>query len=234
MDDYEAFNETVESITGPISETISKKGILAVYESLDAESKEAFEDAYCASYRPALEILAEMYDEVSSGNEIRSVILAGERLKEFPMDTIDNTHMWKIGSAVRAKRDDYKKVINPVTAGVYCAMMMAQIDLLKSKGHVASEIVNESVIEAVDSLNPYMHFKGVSYMVDNCSTTARLGSRKWAPRFDYILSQLAYPAMQEGKGLDKSLIEKFKNNTIHKAIAGCAELRPSVDIALKE
>ena len=24
-------------------------------------------------------------------------------------------------------------------------------------------------------------------MVDNCSYTARLGSRKWAPRFDYIL-----------------------------------------------
>ena len=25
--------------------------------------------------------------------------------------------------------------------------------------------------------------------VDNCSYTARLGSRKWAPRFDYILDQ---------------------------------------------
>ena len=33
--------------------------------------------------------------------------------------------------------------------------------------------MNESVIEAVDSLCPYMHFKGVSFMVDNCSTTAR-------------------------------------------------------------
>ncbi len=27
------------------------------------------------------------------------------------------------------------------------------------------------------------------YQVDNCSYTARLGSRKWAPRFDYILDQ---------------------------------------------
>lgn len=25
--------------------------------------------------------------------------------------------------------------------------------------------------------------------VDNCSYTARLGSRKWAPRFDYIFDQ---------------------------------------------
>ena len=31
--------------------------------------------------------------------------------------------------------------------------------------------------------------------VDNCSTTARLGSRKWAPRFDYILEQLAYTGL---------------------------------------
>ena len=41
----------------------------------------------------------------------------------------------------------------------------------------------------MDSLNPYMHARGVAFMVDNCSYTARLGSRKWAPRFDYILEQ---------------------------------------------
>ena len=46
------------------------------------------------------------------------------------------------------------------------------------------------VIEAVDSLCPYMHAKGVAFMVDNCSRTARLGSRKWAPRFDYLLEQV--------------------------------------------
>lgn len=40
----------------------------------------------------------------------------------------------------------------------------------------------QSIIEAVDSLNPYMHARGVAFMVDNCSYTARLGSRKWAPR----------------------------------------------------
>ncbi len=45
----------------------------------------------------------------------------------------------------------------------------------------------------MDSLNPYMHARGVSFMVDNCSYTARLGSRKWAPRFDYILDQQVRP-----------------------------------------
>lgn len=64
-----------------------------------------------------------------------------------------------------------------------------QIEVLRRKGHSYSEMVNESVIEAVDSLNPFMHARGVAFMVDNCSTTARLGSRKWAPRFDYILTQ---------------------------------------------
>ncbi|RXH68763.1 hypothetical protein DVH24_031096 [Malus domestica] len=59
------------------------------------------------------------------------------------------------------------------------------------KGHSCSEIINESVIESVDSLNPLMHARGVSFMADNCSTTARLGSRKWAPQFDYILTQQA-------------------------------------------
>ena len=70
--------------------------------------------------------------------------------------------------------------------------MMAQIDILLEHGHPYSEVANESVIESVDSLNPYMHARGVAYMVDNCSTTARLGSRKWAPRFDYLLTQVAY------------------------------------------
>ncbi|MBU0910147.1 MAG: ketol-acid reductoisomerase, partial [Proteobacteria bacterium] len=122
--------------------------------------------------------------------------------------------------------------LNPFTAGVYCATMMAQIDLLVEKGHCLSEVCNESVIEAVDSLNPYMHFKGVAFMVDNCSTTARLGSRKWAPRFDYILHQIGLVAYDEGAATDTAKVEAFKNNMIHAAIKTCATLRPSVDISL--
>lgn len=40
--------------------------------------------------------------------------------------------------------------------------------VLREKGHPWSEICNESIIEAVDSLNPYMHARGVAFMVDNC------------------------------------------------------------------
>jgi ketol-acid reductoisomerase len=68
-------------------------------------------------------------------------------------------------------------------------------------------------------------------MVDNCSTTARLGSRKWAPRFDYNLSQQALVAYDNGQAIDSGLIESFKNHKIHGALATCATMRPSVDIA---
>ena len=110
--------------------------------------------------------------------------------------------------------------------------MIAQIDVLLAAGHVYSEIVNESVIEAVDSLNPYMHARGVSYMVDNCSTTARLGSRKWAPRFDYLLSQLAYPAVDAGTAADTSRINAFVKHPVHDAVGTLLEYRPSVDISV--
>jgi ketol-acid reductoisomerase len=109
---------------------------------------------------------------------------------------------------------------------------MAQIDVLLEKGHVLSEIINESVIESVDSLSPYMHARGVAYMVFNCSFTAATGSKKWAPRFDYNLSQRAYTAIDNGDTLDTTPMDKFKNHMIHAAILECAKLRPSVDISL--
>ena len=208
----------------------SKRGIRAVYDGLDAAGKAEFEKAYTAAYPAAREVLAEIYDEVSTGNEIRGVVLAGERLKKQPMGKIDGTETWKVGTAVRAARVEDKIPVHPFTAGVYIATMMAQIDILVGQGHPHSEAANESVIESVDSLNPYMHARGVAYMVDNCSTTARLGSRKWAPRFDYLLTQVAYVGVDEGKPGDPALIQAFKKNVIHDVLAVCAELRPSVDI----
>lgn len=231
MGEEEAFVATVENITGPISKTISHEGIIAVYNKLDDDDKKVFERIYSLSYGPAFDILLEMYDEVSSCNEIRSVVMAGRRHSRFPMGKIDGTKMWQVGEKVRANRTDAPVKIDPLTAGMYCATMMAQIDLLIEKGHCLSEVANESVIEAVDSLNPYMHHKGVAFMVDNCSTTARLGSRKWAPRFDYNLSQQALVAYDQGEEADQALLDQFKKHKIHGALAVCSTMRPSVDIA---
>jgi ketol-acid reductoisomerase len=69
-------------------------------------------------------------------------------------------------------------------------------------------------------------------MVDNCSTTARLGSRKWAPRFDYILEQLAYTAVDAAAPVDEALIRAFETHSVHDAVGVCAQLRPSVDISV--
>lgn len=232
LSEENAFIHSTESITGPISKTISHHGIKGLYEKLNSADQEAFKKAYNAAYLPSFEILIELYEDVASQDEIRSVIAACKRHSRLPMGTIDSTRMWEVGKSVRAKRDEESIPVNPFTAGVYAACMMAQIDLLIEKGHSYSEVANESVIEAVDSLNPYMHYKGVAYMIDNCSTTARLGARKWAPRFDTILQQQAYPALDSGVEASTDHFASFEKHPIHPALAVCAELRPSVDISL--
>ncbi len=232
MSKEDAFRHTAESVTGPISRIISHEGILAVYEALSADDKSKFEAAYVASYMPAKEILQEIYDDVACGNEIRSVVNSSHRNDEFPIGQIDGTEMWVVGESVRAQRVEENIPLDPTTAGVYCATMMAQIDVLLRAGHPYSEIVNESVIECVDSLNPYMHFKGIAYMVDNCSITARLGSRKWAPRFDYILKQQAFTALDGNAPMNWSLMDEFKNHPIHNVLSVVGEMRPTVDISL--
>ncbi len=239
----EAYISSVESITGPITRMISQQGILAVYESLDKTDKETFKKAYLAAYNPALEILQEIYDEVASGNEIRSVIsrvrlalrdAASNRHKSYPLGKIDGTPMWQTGIHVRANRKYNNIPIHPVTAGIYIATMMAQINLLKEKGHSYSEIANESIIEAVDSLNPYMHHKGIAFMVDNCSITARLGARKWAPRFDYILSQQTFSTLDSHFIADESLFKQFLTDEIHQVLAICSQLRPPIEISVTD
>jgi ketol-acid reductoisomerase len=232
MSDEEAFKQSVESITGPISKTISTKGMPAVYEQLDQAGKEEFKKAYQASFKPALDICYEIYDDVASGNEIKSVVQAGERFGRFPMGKIDQTYMWKVGQKVRAERVESEIPLNPFTAGVYIATMMATVQTLREKGHPYSEICNESIIEAVDSLNPYMHARGVAFMVDNCSYTARLGSRKWAPRFDYILEQQAFVAIDNNEQLDEDSFNQFLQDDVHKALAACSNMRPPVDISV--
>jgi len=233
MTPEQAFLESSESITGKIVKIISTQGIKAVYDQFESkEDQEEFQKAYTASYKPAKEILQEIYDEVSSGNEIRTVIMHGKRLDKYPVGKIDGTHTWQVGEKVRAERDEDKIPINPFTAGVYVATMMAQIDVLLEEGHPYSEVINESVIEAVDSLCPYMHYRGVAFMVDNCSFTAKTGSRKWAPRFDYILDQLAYTAVDNGVAVDSKLFDEFVNHKVHDAVTECCKLRPPVDISL--
>lgn len=229
----EAFRRSALSLTGPINTIISRKGLMGLYGQFDDDEREVFELAYAGAYPEAMAVLREIYDEVSSGNEIRSVIMAGKRLKDRPMGGIEGTLIWKTGETVRSKKGEVEySVVDPFTAGIYAGMMMAQVDLLCEKGHPWTEIANESVIEATDSLNPFMHARGVAYMVDNCSITARLGTRKWGPQFEGAMERGAFVAIDEGR-VDMSYFTPFLNHPIHEALEVCGELRPSVDIAVQ-
>ena len=216
-----SYEMTAYNITGTINRYIKANGIKNLYSDMDIENKKLFSSAYTNTYYPAKELLQEIYDEVKSGNEINSVNLAGKRLQQYPIGNIDTTPMWQIE---KQNRDElYNQPIQANVAGVYIATMMAQIDILIENGHNASEIVNESIIEATDSLNPYLYDKGISHMIDNCSITARLGARKWGPRFDYLYSQhnVVGKNNYETKGeMEKTfiLMENFTNHPIHKCL----------------
>jgi ketol-acid reductoisomerase len=178
-------------------------------------------------------VIAELYDEVDSGNELRSVVLAADRLARHPMAPISGSPMWAAGPAARARRGERDLPIEPFTAGAFLAVLTAQVDLLAERGHPWSEIVNESVIEAVDSLLPYMHARDVAYMVDNCSVTARLGARKWGPRFQAACEQVAFPAFDRAaEPADGTLADAFAKHPVHEALAALAPLRPPVDISV--
>jgi ketol-acid reductoisomerase len=227
----EAFALAVESLTGPISSTMSHEGLLSVYNGLNEAEKQEFQTAYCAAYPGFKSVLQEIYDEVLSGNEINSVIMAGKRLESNPMGKIDGTEMWKVGISVRSDRKNTNTPVEASTAGFYIAMMMAQVDVLRENDHSWSEIANESIIEATDSLNPFMHKKGVSAMVDGCSTTARLGARKWGPQFEASLKMGAFVQI-DNDSVDLGVFASFVDHPIHEVWKTCAEMRPTVDIAI--
>jgi ketol-acid reductoisomerase len=138
--------------------------------------------------------------------------------------------MWSVSDEVHARRGARDLPVDPFTAGVFVATMTAQVDEFAERGHAWSEIVNESVIEAVDSLLPYMHARNVAHMVDNCSRTARLGARRWGPRFQSAYEQIAYPAAE--LPADQALLTAFTTHPVHDALSAAAKLRPSVDIAV--
>ncbi|MFF5306771.1 ketol-acid reductoisomerase [Streptomyces sp. NPDC013161] len=229
-DPVTAYERSCENVTGPIARTISQAGLRAVREELDPAGREVFDRAYSATYGPAREIVAEIYDEVADGTELRSVVLAERRLGAREMSGIGGSPMWAAGAEVRARRAERALRVEPFTAGVFVATMTAQVDEFAERGHPWSEIVNESVIEAVDSLLPYMHARDVAYMVDNCSRTARLGARRWGPRFQAAYEQIAYPAAE--LPADGPLLAAFDAHPMHEALAAAAKLRPSVDISV--
>lgn len=192
-------------LTNKIPEKIKADGLCSLYDHLSPSFKKIFETNYIKSYYVSKQLLYEIYDEVESGNEINSVIINSER-ELMPLNTC----------RLKEIEDILKKYtiieefnyLYPMTAGLYMGSLMAQVDVLTEKGHNYSEIVNESIIEATDSLLPYMREHGLGNMIDNCSTTARLGARKWGPRLESLLNKCDNIP-------DNTYLEDLKNNKIH-------------------
>jgi ketol-acid reductoisomerase len=185
-----------------------------------------------ATYHPVRRILEEIYDEVASGREIEGVIDAGARLAHAPMAPLEGTAMWEVGKAARQRRDA-DAFFDAETAGAFVATMIAQVDVLRDRDHSWSEIANESVIEAVDSLLPYMHARGVAYMIDNCSVTARLGARRWGPIFEAAYRREVLPAIDSGADADQDAVTALRDHPVHGVLDALRDFRPSVDIAVR-
>lgn len=241
-----SFLSSVGSMTGPISDYISNHGFLQLYNNMSPGDKSQFMRYYLKSYEISKEVFNEIYREVESRNEIRSVILNSD----YNIGRIDKSRMWVIGKKIynnRERINDELKNFNstkcnknnentkefdknltsniyPQTAGMYVGAMMAQINILLDNGHSYSEIVNESIIEATDSLNPYLNDKGISHMIDNCSTTARLGARKWAPRLEYAYRQNMDFTLCNNDFNSKEF-DSFLNHKIHKIINDIYEFK---------
>lgn len=241
----QAYLESVETLVGPISKTISERGLVGVIDALSSEQeREEFAVAYNATYGPLKHLMSKLYKDVSSGREIQEVF--SDYGFESPKPQVDGGHMWRDGEKVRASLTDKQRQelrIDPTVAGMYIAGMMAQVDVLRENGHHWSEVINESIIEAVDSLNPYMAYAGIAHMVDNCSDTAQRGGRKWAPQFEAWVRQAVLPVIDGGRikesqkaGMllhdDSDHMRDFLNHPVHDALATFAQMRPPVNIAV--
>ncbi|KAJ3409219.1 Bifunctional acetohydroxyacid reductoisomerase [Chytridiales sp. JEL 0842] len=70
-----------------------------------------------------------------------------------------------------------------VLMGAIQGMFQAQYEVLRKNGHSPSEAFNETVEEATQSLYPLIGAKGMDWMYEVCSTTARLGALDWSKEF---------------------------------------------------
>ena len=79
-----------------------------------------------------------------------------------------------------------------------------------------------------------MEKKGIDAMVDGCSMTARLGTRKWWARF-YAMAERALERFDmKGEEPDRDFFKDFLDHPIHDALVECYKLRPSSELIFIE
>ena len=74
-----------------------------------------------------------------------------------------------------------------VLMGGIKAFFSAQYNCLRSHGHSPLEAYYETVYEALNSLYPMINDKGMSWMFQNCSTTAQRGAIDWSSEYEKVI-----------------------------------------------
>ncbi|KAF8411042.1 hypothetical protein HHK36_003581 [Tetracentron sinense] len=164
--------------------------------------------------------------EASSRFDERSVLASSGRLGEGFRRLVADYGEVSRGGSLRLPQSGTGESVGKAYSSGSCAEELEgttllsaarceSIEVLRKKEQWCSEIINEGVVESADSLNPFMHAHGISFMVDNCSTTVHLGSRNWAPRFNYIFTQQALAAVDKGIPINQDLISNFMSDPVH-------------------
>jgi ketol-acid reductoisomerase len=233
-DDLKTCFELASSgITGTVTNRLSAMGIRGFRENLLRRHVPHFDRGYALGYPVFDRVMDCIYRDVSSLQEIASVIEETQKLKDHPMKNIENVSlMWQ---TARVRQLYGKEVVMSedlaFSAGIYVGGQIAQLHTLLQHGHCVSETGNETSIEAWDSLTPYMHARGVGYMVDNCSITARLGTRRWGPVFQTQLARaLSKPTPGEKEVTE--VMRTFHDGPLHHDLDILMAHRPSVRISV--
>ncbi|KAI3640899.1 hypothetical protein MIR68_001777 [Amoeboaphelidium protococcarum] len=146
-----------------------------------------------------------------SGTTVRSLFLDGRGINSSVAVHQDVSGQAKeraigigvaIGSGYLYDTTFKKEVVSDLTGergilmGAIQGLFRAQYDVLRAKGHTPSEAFNETVEEATQSLYPLIGEKGMDWMYENCSTTARRGALDWWPKF-YEASKPVFEELYE-------------------------------------
>jgi ketol-acid reductoisomerase len=222
---HDAFRFSTSGLTGTVREGLSRLGIEGFYQSLSGEERVSFGEGYLVGYPTCDLIHDRIYQSVSSFEEIKEVVIATSNLQREPMKPIGTSDMWRFATEKKWYGESIPMCKElAFSAGVYVGGVMSHLHTLLHHGHCVSETINEGLIEALDSLIPYMHARGVGYMVDNCSITARLGTRKWAGVYKDELARVLGGRRHHGA------LVTLNDDALHRDIGILYSLRPKVAI----
>lgn len=194
-----------------------------LYQYLNKEKTLLFSHGFAVAFAEETDVLPpEDVDVVlvapkGSGKSVREFFLKGKGLNasfavyQNPSGKAEEkvkAYGMAVGSATLFETTFENEVLSDLTGergalmGAFAAMLEAQYEVLRERGHSPSEAFNETVEELTQSLMPLVAEKGMDWMYRNCSTTAQRGALDWLPRFKKALRPVfeeLYESVASGK-----------------------------------